>query len=88
MRTLKRFIRYYRPYRAVFFLDLICAAFISLVDLCYPQILRTLTGGSMLSPNSPHFNQYPFHRRWPGHFKSSPPHWNWTAFHVSASKPV
>lgn len=43
MRTLKRFIRYYRPYRAVFFLDLICAAFISLVDLCYPQILRTLT---------------------------------------------
>ncbi len=43
MYTLKKFIRYYIPYRGVFFLDLICAAVISLVDLAYPQILRTLT---------------------------------------------
>lgn len=41
--TLKRFIHYYRPYQAVFFLDLLCAAVISTVDLLYPQILRTLT---------------------------------------------
>ena len=43
MHTLKRFIQYYTPYKAVFFLDLVCAAIISLVDLAFPQILRTLT---------------------------------------------
>lgn len=43
MHTLKRFIHYYRPYQAVFYLDLLCAAVISTVDLLYPQILRTLT---------------------------------------------
>lgn len=43
MHTLKKFIRYYAPYKGVFFLDLICAAVISLADLAFPQILRTLT---------------------------------------------
>lgn len=43
MHTLKKFIPYYRPYKMVFFLDLICAALISVIDLIYPQILRTLT---------------------------------------------
>lgn len=43
MHTLKKFVKYYAPYRTVFFLDLICAAIISLVDLAFPQILRTLT---------------------------------------------
>ena len=40
---LKKFIPYYSPYKVVFFLDLICAAVISLIDLAYPQILRTMT---------------------------------------------
>ena len=43
MDTIRKFIDYYAPYRAVFFIDLICAAFISIVDLAYPQILRTMT---------------------------------------------
>lgn len=43
MHTLKKFIGYYRPYWAVFWFDLFCATIISLVDLAYPQILRTLT---------------------------------------------
>ena len=43
MNTIKKFIHYYGPYNAVFFIDLICAAVISLVDLAYPQILRTMT---------------------------------------------
>ena len=43
MNTIKKFIHYYGPYKAVFFIDLICAAVISLVDLAYPQILRTTT---------------------------------------------
>ena len=43
MNTIKKFIHYYGPYKAVFFIDLICAAVISPVDLAYPQILRTMT---------------------------------------------
>ena len=43
MHTPKKFIHYYGPYKAVFFIDLLCAAIISLVDLSYPQILRTAT---------------------------------------------
>ena len=43
MNTLKKFIRYYGPYKTVFFIDLLCAAIISLVDLAYPQILRSAT---------------------------------------------
>lgn len=43
MHTLKNFIHYYGPYKVVFFIDLLCAAIISLVDLSYPQILRTAT---------------------------------------------
>ena len=43
MDTLKRFIHYYKPYQALFYLDLICAAVISMIDLLYPQLLRSLT---------------------------------------------
>lgn len=44
MHTIRKFIDYYAPYKAVFFIDLICAAAISIIDLAYPQILRTMTG--------------------------------------------
>ena len=37
MNTLRKFITYYSPYKTVFFIDLLCAAFISIVDLAYPQ---------------------------------------------------
>ena len=43
MYTIKKFIQYYAPYKGVFFFDLVCAAVISLVDLAFPQILRTMT---------------------------------------------
>ncbi|HJC50226.1 MAG TPA: ABC transporter ATP-binding protein/permease [Candidatus Anaerostipes avistercoris] len=43
MNTFKKFIRYYGPYKKVFFFDLFCAASISIVDLAFPQILRTMT---------------------------------------------
>ena len=43
MNTLKKFIHYYGPYKTVFFIDLLCATIISLVDLSYPQILRSAT---------------------------------------------
>ena len=52
MNTLKRFIHYYKPYQALFYLDLICAAVISMIDLLYPQILRSLT--NTLFAGDPH----------------------------------
>nr|WP_092074715.1 ABC transporter ATP-binding protein [Dendrosporobacter quercicolus]NSL49837.1 ABC transporter ATP-binding protein [Dendrosporobacter quercicolus DSM 1736]SDN10864.1 ATP-binding cassette, subfamily B [Dendrosporobacter quercicolus] len=38
-----KFIQYYKPYRWLFFTDLLCAAVVSLVDISFPQILYYLT---------------------------------------------
>ena len=43
MQTLKKFIKYYKPYKTVFFIELLCATIISAIDLAFPQLLRTLT---------------------------------------------
>ena len=43
MQTLKKFIKYYKPYKTVFFIDLLCSTIISAIDLAFPQLLRTLT---------------------------------------------
>jgi len=43
VKDLRKFIRYYKPYRTVFYLDLLCAMVISLIDLAFPQALRYLT---------------------------------------------
>lgn len=43
MQTLKKFIKYYKPNKTVFFIDLLCATIISAIDLAFPQLLRTLT---------------------------------------------
>ena len=37
---LRRFIAYYKPYRNMFILDLVCAFFIAAVDLVYPLISK------------------------------------------------
>ena len=42
MKIMKKFIRYYRPYRMVFLFDMICAFGISIIDLAFPQILNYL----------------------------------------------
>ena len=39
---LKRFIKYYRPYKGIFTLDMIAALFISLIGLLYPIITNTI----------------------------------------------
>lgn len=42
MKIMKKFIRYYYPYRSVFFIDMFCALLISIIDLAFPQILNYL----------------------------------------------
>lgn len=59
MHTFQKFIKYYGPYKAVFFFDLLCAAFISLVDLAFPQILRVLTRTLFLEDSSIIFQKLP-----------------------------
>lgn len=40
-----KFFQYYKPYRGLFFTDLLCASVVSLVDITFPQILYYLTHG-------------------------------------------
>lgn len=42
MSVMKKFISYYRPYKKIFILDMICAFTISIIDLAFPQILNYL----------------------------------------------
>ena len=42
MEIMKKFIRYYHPYRKIFLFDMICALGISVIDLAFPQILNYL----------------------------------------------
>lgn len=43
MNILKKFIEYYKPYRFLFYTDMLCAVIISVVDLSFPQILNYLS---------------------------------------------
>lgn len=45
MHILKRFVKYYKPYRGLFYLDLFCATILSVIDLAFPQILNFVTKG-------------------------------------------
>ena len=43
MKILKIFAQYYRPYRFLFYTDMLCAVLIAAVDLSFPQILNYLS---------------------------------------------
>lgn len=45
MHLLRKFVSYYRPYRAIFWFDMFCALVLSAVDVSFPQILRYLANG-------------------------------------------
>ncbi|CUH96860.1 putative ABC transporter ATP-binding protein YwjA [Propionispora sp. 2/2-37] len=38
-----KFLQYYKPYRRLFFTDLVCASGVALVDITFPQVLYYLT---------------------------------------------
>ena len=44
----RRFLAYYRPERGLFIADTVCALVIAGIDLAFPVILRSLTGGLFL----------------------------------------
>ncbi len=45
MSIFKKFIRYYKPYRGLFYFDMFCALVVSAIDVAFPQILNWLTKG-------------------------------------------
>lgn len=42
MKTIRRFISYYKPYKGMFFMDMFCALTLSGIDLVFPIIVRYL----------------------------------------------
>ncbi len=50
LHILARFIRYYRPYRCLFWIDMACALAVCAIDLAFPQILKVLTTGLFTGP--------------------------------------
>lgn len=45
MSILKKFLGYYKPYRFLFYADMLCALVVSAIDLSFPQILNVLAKG-------------------------------------------
>ncbi|MHB8075333.1 ABC transporter ATP-binding protein [Desulfosporosinus fructosivorans] len=43
MNILKKFIKYYKPHKFLFYTDMLCALIVSMIDLAFPQILSYLT---------------------------------------------
>ena len=46
----RRFVRYYAPYRKLFFWDMFCALTASAIDLVFPQLLNLLNRGLFQKP--------------------------------------
>lgn len=42
MKSLSKFLEYYRPYKTLFFADMLCALLLSAIDLVFPIIVRFL----------------------------------------------
>lgn len=42
MSTLKKFVSYYKPYKGMFFMDMLCAFMLSAIDLAFPSIVKYL----------------------------------------------
>ncbi|MDR3601123.1 MAG: ABC transporter ATP-binding protein [Desulfosporosinus sp.] len=42
MNIYQKFIKYYQPYKFIFYMDMFCAVLVSIIDLAFPQILSYL----------------------------------------------
>ncbi len=60
MRIMLKFISYYKPYKKVFFIDMLCAMVISIIDLAFPQILNYLNATLYLDTKEAIYNSLLF----------------------------
>ncbi|MDD3429611.1 MAG: ABC transporter ATP-binding protein [Oscillospiraceae bacterium] len=50
MPIIKKFVSYYKPYRWLFWTDMLCALIVCAVDLAFPQILSYFTKNAFIQP--------------------------------------
>lgn len=58
MKSLKRFISYYGPYKHLFFADMLCAMVLSGIDLVFPLIVRYLLNDVYVLPDKSKILKY------------------------------
>lgn len=56
--TMKSFISYYKPYKGLFFTDMLCALALSGIDLVFPLIVRFLMNEVYVMPDSVQIMKY------------------------------
>ncbi|MBE6066632.1 MAG: ABC transporter ATP-binding protein [Clostridium lundense] len=52
MKTLKKFISYYKPYKKMFYMDMLCAFTLSLIDLMFPIIVSFMINNVYIKERS------------------------------------
>lgn len=52
MKTLKKFISYYKPYKKMFYMDMLCAFTLSLIDLMFPIIVSFMLNNVYIKERS------------------------------------
>ena len=60
MSVFKRFIRYYAPYKWLFYADLCCAVVVSVIDLAFPQLLKLFTKDTFIRSPEHYMNVIAF----------------------------
>lgn len=58
MKVLKGFIKYYKPYLALFYTDMLCALTLSVIDLSFPLIVRFLMNDVYKMPSQSDIVKY------------------------------
>lgn len=58
MKSLKQFIKYYKPYRALFYTDMFCALTLSIIDLSFPLFVRFLMNDVYAMPSQSDIIKY------------------------------
>lgn len=60
MDTIKQFVKYYKPYRTMFFTDMFCALTLSGIDLTFPLLVRFLMDDVYILPDINQIIKYIF----------------------------
>lgn len=58
MKTMKAFIKYYKPYKKLFIMDMLCALILSGIDLVFPLLVGFLMDDVYSSANTLNVNKY------------------------------
>lgn len=60
MSSIRYFISFYKPYKKIFFLDLLCASVISVIDISFPLILNLFVTAFLVQPAAQVYSGLPW----------------------------